>query len=82
MENDATVLRGVVRGRTIELERTVNLPDGQEVRIIVSPAPAHGTGEGISRSFGGWADDQVDELDRFLGWNQERRKQGRREYGE
>jgi hypothetical protein len=32
-----TVLRGVVRGKTIELEELPGLPDGQEVAVTVHP---------------------------------------------
>lgn len=84
MENGATVLKGILRGRTIELERSVDLPDGQEVRVVLQPASGGGVrlspGEGVGRSFGAWADDEADELDQFIEWNRERRKQSRREY--
>jgi hypothetical protein len=82
VENGATVLKGIVRGRTIELERAVNLPDGQEGRVVLHPAGGDVPvvpGEGVGRSFGGWAGDEADELDQYLQWNRERRKQSRRE---
>ena len=58
-----TELRGVVRGRTIELEREPGLPDGQPVTVAIR-AVVSGE-EGIRRSAGAWADD-ADELDHFL----------------
>jgi len=51
----AGIFKGVVRGSTIELERPVGLPDGQEVTVVVRPSngivnlPA---GEGLRRSTG------------------------------
>ncbi len=54
MINKAAVLRGTVRGRTIELEQESELPDGQEVTIVVQPLLP--PGEGIRRSAGAWAD--------------------------
>jgi hypothetical protein len=36
MTQSATPLKGVVRGRTIELERAPGLPDGQEVTVTVA----------------------------------------------
>lgn len=83
MVQNAGTFRGVVRGKVIELERAVNLPDGQEVTVIIQPSngkklPA---GEGIRRSFGGWAED-ADELDAYLEWNRQQRKQTRREPGQ
>ena len=50
--------RGVVHGRSIELDHDPGLPDGQEVMVTVQ-APAAAAkqsvpGEGIRRSAGGW----------------------------
>jgi hypothetical protein len=36
----ATVLKGIIRGKTIELEAEPGLPDGQEVSVTVAPATA------------------------------------------
>jgi hypothetical protein len=33
----ATVLKGIIRGKTIELEAEPGLPDGQEVSVTVAP---------------------------------------------
>ena len=50
----ANQIRGVIHGRTIELESEPDLPDGQEVNVTVQPLLP--PGEGIRRSAGGWAD--------------------------
>ena len=83
MVSSAGTFKGVVRGNIIELERAVNLPDGQEVTVIVQPSNGNTlpAGEGIRRSFGGWAED-ADELDAYLEWNRQQRKQTRREPGQ
>src|SRR2546421_3948201 len=74
----AMVLKGVVRGKMIQLEQSPNLPDGQKVKVVVhvteSSAPVS-NGEGLHRSFGGWAED-ASELDEFLEWNRKQRKEG------
>lgn len=80
MISDSTVLRGVIHGKTIELNDETGLPDGQQVNITVQPVS--GTegligrlppGEGIRRSAGAWAAD-VEELDQYLEWNRQQRK--------
>ena len=60
----------------------MEVPDGQEVRVTVEPLPGAGTeqllpGEGLRRAFGTWAED-AEELDKFLDWNRQQRKLGRR----
>jgi hypothetical protein len=79
------VLKGVIHGRTIELDCEPGLPDGQSVEVTVQPLAATEQrlppGEGIRRSAGAWAEDAED-LDRFLEWNRQRRKIGRREVPE
>ncbi len=82
MTTETVVFKGVVHGKTIELERDPGFPDGQEVSVTVRP-PAHARqklppGEGLRRSAGAWADD-IEGLDRYLEWNREQRKRGRRE---
>lgn len=64
---NATVLRGIVHGKTIELEEAPDLPDGQPVNVTVQPVPQrqHVPGEGIRQSAGAWAD-AADELDAWL----------------
>jgi hypothetical protein len=71
--------KGIIRGNSIELERPVGLPDGQEVTVIVRPTNGAGSlppGEGLRRSAGAWADD-VAGLDEYLEWNRQQRKQTR-----
>lgn len=76
-------LRGVVRGKTIELETETGLPDGAAVEVKVRRAVAPGRqklppGEGLRRAFGAWAGDD-EGLDEFLRWTYEQRKTGRPE---
>jgi hypothetical protein len=74
-------LKGIVHGKTIELEQEVGLPDGQEVTVTVQSPPrvsqALAPGEGLRRSAGAWSDD-VTGLDKYLEWNRQQRKNGRR----
>ena len=77
--SDRTVLTGVIHGRTIELEQEPGLPDGQQVTVVLRPKNEQlAPGEGIRRSFGGWAEDAI-QLDEFLEWNRQQRKLGRRD---
>ena len=70
---------GVVHGRTIKLDGEPGLPDGQSVRVTLEPtSEAIETGEGLRRAFGAWADD-AKELDEWLEWNRQQRKQSRSE---
>jgi hypothetical protein len=80
----ASIFKGVVRGSSIDLERPVGLPDGQEVTVVIQPtngAEKLPPGEGLRRSFGAWAED-ADELDAYLEWNRRQRKQTRGGAGE
>lgn len=73
------IFKGVVRGSSIDLERPVGLPDGQEVTVVVRPSNGVDNlppGEGLRRSFGAWAED-AEELDAYLEWNRQQRKQPR-----
>jgi hypothetical protein len=68
MASTTGVFKGVVRGRFIELERAVNLPDGEQVTVVVHTLqnePRLPAGEGLRRSFGSWADD-AEGVDKFL----------------
>ncbi len=56
-------LRGVIHGKTIELQEELGLPDGETVSIIVRRTLP--LGEGIRRSAGSWADGG-EELDRWM----------------
>lgn len=72
-------VKGIVHGSIIELERAPNLPDGQEVTVIVQAAAvdAASPGEGLRRSAGTWCDDEPG-LDEYLRWAREQRKLPRR----
>jgi hypothetical protein len=82
MSEMTTVLRGVVHGKTIELEEEPGLPDGQIVTITVTVPPLAAPrkklppGEGIRRSAGAWAED-AEELDQYLEQVRQQRKVGR-----
>jgi hypothetical protein len=76
------MMHGRAHGKTIEFDEDLGIPDGQEVRVTVEllPSPEAGQlppGEGIRRAFGAWAEGAED-LDKFLEWNREQRKVGRR----
>ena len=84
MTHISAVLKGIVHGKTIELEQEPGLPDGQEVSVVVQPletAARTAPGRGHPASAGGWGDD-ADGLDEYLEWNRQRRKIGRREIPE
>jgi len=63
MVDAAEDLRGIVRGKLIELERDPGLRDGEAV--VVKLRPVLKPGEGIQRSAGAWAPDG-EGLDEFL----------------
>ncbi len=69
-------LRGVVRGKTIELEEELGMPDGQPVSVFVHRLLP--PGEGIRQSAGAWSD-AGDDLDVWLGEMQRSRHQDRSE---
>lgn len=73
--------RGVIRGKVIELETEVGLPDGQPVTVSVQPIAPVGvaSGDGIRSSAGAWADDDADDLDATLEANRRARQLDRRE---
>jgi hypothetical protein len=48
-------IHGKVRGKTIELNEDLGVPDGQEVEIQVKISSPRNWGEGIRASAGGWA---------------------------
>ncbi|MFN0054717.1 MAG: hypothetical protein ACKV0T_21305 [Planctomycetales bacterium] len=74
--------RGILRGRTIELDQAPGLPEGQSVNVTVEPtnpsAPSTRVDalEALRRAAGSWSDDE-DDLDRYLEWNR-RQRQGNR----
>ena len=71
-----TPLRGVIHGKTIELENATGLPDGEVVSIIVQRTLP--PGEGIRQSAGARAD-AGDALDEWLAQVRRRPEQGRSE---
>lgn len=79
MSETKTSIKGVVHGKSIELEDDAGLPDGQDVNVTIQLTPKDESlapGEGLRRSFGAWAED-AEELDRYLEWNRQQRKIGR-----
>ncbi len=79
------MMRGIVDGKTIELEQESGLPDGREVSVLVQPLQGAQRqlppGEGIRRLAGGWSDD-TEGLDEYLEWNRQQRKLSRLEIPE
>jgi len=78
MNDSPNTMRGVVHGKTIELEGDLNLPEGQPVTVIVQPLPV--AEEALQQSFGDWATSGA-ELDVFLEGVQQGRRQDRPEIG-
>jgi hypothetical protein len=82
MATDKAEIRGIVRGRIIELDQEPGLPDGQSVTVTLTANETAkeglAPGDGIRRSAGGWSED-ADDLDAYLEWNRRQRKIGRRE---
>jgi hypothetical protein len=76
MASAQTLLKGIVRGKLIELEQESGLPDGQQVTVTVQPVLP--PGEGIRQSAGAWAD-AGEELDAWLDEMQRSRQQDRPE---
>jgi hypothetical protein len=74
-------IKGIIHGKTIELEEESGLPDGSQVAVVLQSEPARPNGEGLRRAFGGWAGEDV-ELDAFLAEIRSNRKQGRAELSE
>jgi len=82
MNETPTVWKGIVHGKTIELEQEPGLPEGQAVRVTVQPLSPEGRrlppGEVIRRSTGGWAED-AEALDEYLELVRQQRKVSRPE---
>jgi len=79
MVPQSSALKGVVHGKTVELESDPGLPEGQHVTVTLLPLPldqSHIPGEGLRRAFGAWAED-ANALDEYLEWNRQQRKLGR-----
>jgi hypothetical protein len=63
--NDYAELRGIICGRTIQLEHDAGLPEGQAVTVLLHPVAPLGTAGGIAEIAGAWADAGAD-LDDWL----------------
>ncbi|MCE9604141.1 MAG: hypothetical protein K8U03_04475 [Planctomycetia bacterium] len=66
---------GILHGRTIELDQTVAIADGQRVEVVIRSVSAK-PGDGIRASAGAWADAGND-LDRWLEATMEARSSNR-----
>ena len=81
MNETLTVLKGIVHGKTIELEQEPGLPEGQVVSVQptrCAEARTMAPGEGIRLLAGGWAED-AEELDEYLELVRQQRKVSRHE---
>jgi hypothetical protein len=67
MTVNQTVMHGTIRGRQIELEGEVGLPDGQAVTVVIRPQKAlpENYAEIVRSVAGSWADEGP-ELDEYL----------------
>jgi hypothetical protein len=63
-----TTMKGIIRGKSIELDQEPGLGDGQVVLVTFSPVSSSASGEGLRRCAGAWAD-EAEELEKFLKWN-------------
>jgi hypothetical protein len=77
MASIPAVVKGIVHGKLIELDRDLGLPDGQEVTVELHPILP--PGEGIRQSAGAWAD-AGEELDAWLAEMERSRQQDRPEF--
>jgi len=74
------LVRGVVHGKSIELNQDLGLSEGQEVEVrITVVAKSQRWGVGIVRSAGGWAD--YPEVEAAMDQIQQDRKLDRRPQG-
>ena len=76
MSMASTVFKGIVHGKTIELDEQPGLPDGQEVIVRIETAVkpiAADPLEALKRAAGSWSDDP-EGLAEFLEWNRQPRK--------
>ncbi|MGD9856390.1 MAG: hypothetical protein AB7U20_15700 [Planctomycetaceae bacterium] len=73
-----TKVHGIIHGRTIELHSETDLPEGQEVNVIVQPIDKQNLppGEGLRLSTGACADEE-DAWDEFDKWYREERERDR-----
>jgi len=80
MSKTTEVLRGIVHGKSIELEHPLSIPDGSEIELVVKRQPinAEQKRQRLEAVFGSCEADSQ-ELDDFLSWNREQRKHSRPE---
>lgn len=80
-----TKIKGVIHGRTIELDTEPGLPEGQAVSVILEPvAPKNSQAalEALKRAAGAWENDDPEGLEQYLEWNRQQRKVKRGEIPE
>jgi hypothetical protein len=80
-----SAIKGIVHGRTIELETKPDLPDGQEVSVIVEPVvskKSEAALEALKRAAGAWENDDPEGLQEYLEQTRKQRKVRRREIPE
>jgi hypothetical protein len=85
MAHNKSVMKGVVHGRTIELETEPGLPDGQPVSVTIAPAAAinsQAVFEAFRDAAGGWEGDDPEGLEEYLEWSRQQRKVSRHEIPE
>jgi hypothetical protein len=70
--------RGIVHGSVIQLDQSLNVPDGMEVDVIIKrPALApNERSKKLLSLFGGCKDDSED-LDAYMAWSDKQRKKDR-----
>ena len=80
MSKTSEVLHGIVHGKSIELEHPLSMPDGSEIELVVKAIPisAEERQQRLEAIFGS-CDQDSEDLDDFLDWNREQRKQSRAE---
>jgi hypothetical protein len=77
MANNKSVLKGIVRGRTIELETEPGLPDGLAVSVtveVVDEAKSQAMFEAFKRAAGAWENDDPEGLEQYLEQTRKQRK--------
>ena len=80
MSKTTEVLRGIVHGKSIELEHPLSIPDGSVIELVVKRAPinAEQRQQRLEAIFGSCTADSED-LDDFLNWNRDQRRRSRPE---
>lgn len=63
MTTGPVIAKGIIHGKTIELDQEPGIPEGQVVSVILKLALP--PGEGLRQSFGAWGDDS-EGLDEFV----------------